>query len=412
MAINHLQIISLLLSCLFLTAISKHELQIPICQDYERCQSSGIYTDALSGTTTMLVYKTYPKYVDFGVHQVYPNNTVSDFTILMRLESIMGFYDDTITGANDGKHIFVTKNTDEYKYENYTEPRGEGYFMESADGGLTWSKPMRIPRSNMSDNVDREIYSALYINETGRTYIFLSHRENHYGIFSIKYTTRASGSSFFSKEAEIFKWEDGYPTGLRTTYTLKLGRPKLHMFAKIHAKVGQYYETMIMYSSSLDGIVWDPLKNITRMMEPQWGTVSLHSKKDIGKIHVAYTNQSAVNILQTSYDHGKAWNTSEIFSDFKYFNTAYCNNKLFILIIVNTTYQELCFYDENEQILFEYDEMNWDDLQTPVVSCLENNGKYTMFASINSPLGSLRRVFLVKSEVSMERLNKHVQITA
>ncbi len=112
--------------------------------------------------------------------------------------------------VGDGTKLFVVfqaargRLTQSCIYPLFAQGCRDIFFVESADGGKTWSQSTVVPRQNMSDIANRQYPSLLYIKEKDRLAIFYAKDKPTDGQGKDVYcVTRVSGSKVFRDEHVI-----------------------------------------------------------------------------------------------------------------------------------------------------------------------------------------------------------------
>ena len=156
-------------------------------------------------------------------------------------------------GTVNGQSIFVTFSARRsITSKNCTDTDVSGcsdiYFIESSNGGDSWTKPKAVPRRNMTDAANRKSPQVLYMEESKRLFIFyLVPAEDDHAIFQV---TRPEGSLLFSNEAQVYR--NSYPmTKLQVAYTNAYGESFVHIaFEQL------YWMTLLV--SRTNGATWLP----------------------------------------------------------------------------------------------------------------------------------------------------------
>jgi len=134
-----------------------------------------------------------------------PNHTViSPIPILSGLQA---YLTSEITGADDGKRIFIAACTK----RNEEDETKEVYFTESMNNGENFSNPVAVPREDMKDTIDRFSPGIKFSIVNQRLWIgYFCHKSGeHLGICTI---TRPRSSSILSNEVVIYRDTfAGYP---------------------------------------------------------------------------------------------------------------------------------------------------------------------------------------------------------
>ena len=184
---------------LILTIVyGKREWTFPIkvIPSYQLSQS--VYVDTFTKIAHVIWcndYKMY--YLRFG-----PNNEISPTKLLDSPHTCFSRF--IINGYNDGKSIFIVYEGRRKRIPgrcvNITDACNDIYFLESADGGISWSKEIAVPRRDLNDHEDRE-FPKLFITHQNRIWIF--YRMSGLADAPYSYVTRSLGASVFSNEIKL-----------------------------------------------------------------------------------------------------------------------------------------------------------------------------------------------------------------
>lgn len=97
--------------------------------------------------------------------KVFTNGSLSEPIAIMPGQT--SGYSSDITGANDGKRIFIVANV-----KRDTDPVVfDVYFLESINGGANWSKPVQVPRKEMNDEIGRFYANIKFSEDKERLWI-------------------------------------------------------------------------------------------------------------------------------------------------------------------------------------------------------------------------------------------------
>jgi len=181
----------------------------------------------------------------------------------IRLTSDPRLYRSTITGAGNGKNLYITAFGPRNSFEGYcseqygTDGCYDIYFTESADNGKTWTKWRQLDHGNQTDIYRRLGETTFIVKETGRMFVFYSvgsYEERN----AIGFVTKPKDSSLFSRESIIATRGPHYvAAGIGASYTYDKGTLVLHVcWEELWGKSWAEYDN-IYYSQSRDmGIHW------------------------------------------------------------------------------------------------------------------------------------------------------------
>lgn len=163
-----------------------------------------------------------------------------------------------LRGAGDGKRLFLAYG--HFKPEVVK-------FMESSDGGKSWSDPVSIVAESKDEY--RTFTDMLYIE--GNLFVFFIHMldESHSEVATIKMVSRAAGSSVFSPERLIAKNAAWSREGLAASYERQGKKTCLH----VAYNVGPDNKRLIWYTRSVDsGASWSNPREIKGTVMGCWIT--------------------------------------------------------------------------------------------------------------------------------------------
>ncbi len=171
----------------------------------------------------ILFQKHFLDQTDKSAHFIYAVRTKLAFTELfyrkMTSEGVLGtplrlfpnqkhLQISDISGAHDGSTIFIAGNVRRNNSQYY-----DVYFMESTNGGKTFSSPVAVPRDKMDDEEHRFEPNIRYSLANER--IWIGYRKGSLEDTSdIAFVSRPKGSSIFSKEKSVSSYS-GNRTPLR-----------------------------------------------------------------------------------------------------------------------------------------------------------------------------------------------------
>ena len=186
----------LILSCLFSLSLCNWTNPILI-ETNGSTYSNGIY---LNPNKDIFVFYSKGNSICYKIVKDIPKENC-----LPQSVSVMDLF---VTGINDGNGVFIAFSANRSingKNCNVNDTSGcnDVYYIESQDKGSTWSKALQVPRTNLSDAVHRNSPQVLYINETGKIFIFYNMPGEE--IHKIYKVSRAKGANVFNTEKEIYK---------------------------------------------------------------------------------------------------------------------------------------------------------------------------------------------------------------
>jgi len=157
-----------------------------------------------------------------------------------------------IIGEGDGKHIMVTYDAKRAQGDSNDctpeDERGcyEIYFIESLNGGDTWSRPVMITRDNLKDKKDRKGPKVVYVKENKMTFI------TYFCQGAMAFAKREGGGSFTKEIIMPFGERTAYQS---MTYTVNPSTKKV----KLHFTYTEWAYPLewLLYTSSSDfGATW------------------------------------------------------------------------------------------------------------------------------------------------------------
>jgi hypothetical protein len=335
---------------------------------------------------SLLFYEKGDPNPDFGFKHLFANNTFGKFKSIDN-KGIPLWHGTPY--SVDGKHIFLMYHTfrDRSLKERTCEEADKGGcleidFTESKDGGLTWSAPVLMQRSNMNDAASRFAASVVFVKETGRLYLFYVKQMN--GQDQIAFVTRPPGSITFSPEKIVLQtYYRQYVPG--ATYTMKANKPIIHLVYPVD-------EGKIMYAYSENAIEW---KNPIVIANKVINCLPLISNSDVsnGTLFFGYVDNEEIPYLLTSEDHGVKWsapfkasNKPAFEGDLDLCGTPQ-NQKLFFVAADRALENVFSIYDPlTKKITFEKPPFGNMKMGYPSVSCgkLPTGNKYKVIVEADN----------------------------
>ncbi len=124
--------------------------------------------------------------------RLYPNGSVTEPITL--LPGLKHYASSDITGAHDGRRIFIAACTKRNPESDWTDV----FFIESKDGGNNFSTPVAVPRKEMNDEANRISPRVRFSLEHERLWLV------YYRVINsqkyIAFVSRPKGSAVFSSE--------------------------------------------------------------------------------------------------------------------------------------------------------------------------------------------------------------------
>ncbi len=195
-------------------ALSRWDVQTKIYSTDNSISDQHMWLDESTGYHHIVFSERVGKVAKAMYLVHYLNNTV------LTKEFLPGYqhYTAHITGAGDGKHVFIVFSASRTPTNTKL---ADVFFAESANGGVSWSEPVRLPRPNMDDSDERKFPKLVFVRETGRLFVFFC-RQNNGKYRGVYYVGRAKDSTVFSSETAI-DTRFQLITDLSATYTYSSG---------------------------------------------------------------------------------------------------------------------------------------------------------------------------------------------
>ena len=356
--------------------------------------ATSIYIDP-STNITHFGYSTQPDPRFLDNYQICYKSMkpTGEFTNEICLNGDPRLYRCTITGAGNGKNLYLTAFGPRASFDGFCSEKGteycyDIYFTESTDAGLTWDKWHQVERDNMDDIIRRLGETTVYVQETGRLFIFYSIGSYEH-VNGVAFVTRPKGSAVFSRESIITKQDPHYiNAGVGAAYTYDKGTLVMHViWEELWGKTWGEHD-IVSYTESRDmGITWSKPRAI---MENVTGALvvipvaQLFSNPAIDPSYLlfTYTDRDKKMHLLDSHDNGKTFGHDKILTregDKGHITSiAYVGTKTKNLAFVshsNENYEnELSFfvYDPATAELKELDEpfKGYEEIMSPWVAVL------------------------------------------
>ncbi len=152
-----------------------------------------MYVDRATSTKHFLYAVQMTRYhSSLFYRRLYANGTLTP--AMEVLGGLRNYRNSDLTGADDGKRVFLSVCARRVESEYY-----DVYFMESGDAGDSFSKPVAVPRVNMTDAVNRYSPNIRFNGDRERLWIFYF-AKNGTDAISISYVSRPKDSIVFSPE--------------------------------------------------------------------------------------------------------------------------------------------------------------------------------------------------------------------
>lgn len=296
------------------------------------------------------------------VYQVFlPNATLVTKASVESLFKHHRFHSVSAHVSDDGKHVLVAyvgsirlPGCD----DNLHFPCEKVYFIESLDGGKTWSDPLALDRGERDYAVHSQP-SILLDKGTGR--VFISYTAGIKAASSRVYTPRVAvrepGKELFTSVRLSTKIYSSVRTLLGLTVDRTSSKRYLHVVAE--TRTSGYYGLETLYTRSKDnGKTWSDFSKIDEykyMGECYPNTLVTNTQVDEAGVYLRYSTEIAGQLFKKSKDHGERFGRSSTVS-----NRCHPNAKML-----------LCGRDNRGIILFAHFDLN---SQKP----------YASYSSINS----------------------------
>lgn len=182
--------------------------------------------------------------------KVKPDNQISELKLITVKPLHNDFIDCSIYGDSVGGKLFITAT-----FKNEKTGFSEVWFSESNDNGETFSVPILMPVKNPDERVSRHSAIARYSNVRERLWIFYVGTEPLSNKTTIRYVSRAKGSTILTPE-----------TILEDRNQEIMGNPKFEIVdtTKLSGLYLSYYSekneqdvNLIIVNSNNNGITWN-----------------------------------------------------------------------------------------------------------------------------------------------------------
>eukprot|EP00826_Nyctotherus_ovalis_P021680 TRINITY_DN17040_c0_g1_i3.p1 TRINITY_DN17040_c0_g1~~TRINITY_DN17040_c0_g1_i3.p1 ORF type:complete len:409 (+),score=27.83 TRINITY_DN17040_c0_g1_i3:138-1364(+) len=207
--------------------------------------------------------------------------------------------------SDNGKHILIAYQG--YRVKPKAECNGidtdscdEIFFMESGDGGESWSRPIRMNRVDMNDVEMRTWPTMLLEKDTGRVYIVYGSKKPNIRDYNLIISVKQPGKQSFDLESVHPRRASTVLTSLGYTIDKATSRRYVHLFWKTRED--------LYYTRSVDnGVTWSTDKTIGKNgMLNVLPVVAINAETLEGGLYVQYGNRD-MNIIW-SRDHGDTFN--------------------------------------------------------------------------------------------------------
>ena len=231
-----------------------------------------------------------------------------DHKPLSGVKCYQGYYGSQyyLTGKGDDKVLYIVysaprKGSGYECSSSSTDGCYETYFVESADDGLTWSSPVKVPRKDMDDQYHRTLPKALYIPHTDRIVIFyVMSASAILPSTSVRFTARSTGSTVWSTEKTITSNGIYAFTELNAYYSKDGPNTYLHVFA-LQATFGFHY-----LRSTTNGVSWE--RKLLLSGENSYSCHPVHEPDLYSNILFAACSYNYYNMqFLSSEDFGATW---------------------------------------------------------------------------------------------------------
>lgn len=203
---------------------------------------AGIKAESTSDGVLHIIGQQYnTTFKGFTYHKLYPNGTLTQSFISLSPNN-HPHPSLSFQVSRDGRQILLAyegrRNGSSTKPQYITEV----FFIESADGGTSWSQPVKMVREDMEDSVYRSKPWLLLEKDTGRVYVGYIYanmhgtiRDNH-----VMLSIREPGKKTFEAEFIIPGNFCPHSTSLGYTVDKETGKRYLHMFWTVQHE-GMHY---------------------------------------------------------------------------------------------------------------------------------------------------------------------------
>jgi len=209
------------------------------------------------------------------------------------------------------KNLLVVQNAKRAKGRAWCTPDtpqgcNDVFISESTNYGKEWSKPIQVPRDNMTDTVGRYAPELVQIKETGRQFIFYM-MQIDYKTSAIGYVTRPKDSQLFMNEKIIFDNRNVSGYFIQAAYSIGVrGEYLIHLIWNERTSDSLYYSQTANY-----GVTWSEPKRLdgfwqSLINEPR---IKLITNPDITRdVYFLYYKDEHVgySIIESQND-GNSW---------------------------------------------------------------------------------------------------------
>jgi len=246
-----------ILSFIFIGCIAHWTPPQFVSSKTNECTFPEMYMDPATRITHMLWIENDANIFKLAYAKLMPDRKTVTFTKYLETEHRARL--SHIIGEGDGKHILLAYDAKRTQGDTLDcdekETRGcyEIFFMESMDGGDTWTKPVQIKHDNVNDPLDRKGPRLTYIKDSQLTFI------TYWKSGPMAYAKRTGSGDFTSETILTSSAHTAYQSIVHTV-------DKNTKKAKLHFTYSDWvYPTEhLMYTFSVDnGATWSTPKELS-----------------------------------------------------------------------------------------------------------------------------------------------------
>ncbi len=400
------------LLCLLVGSLAQQWEQSVVIEESEHpIVFQRMYVDQYTATRHFIYGLQFTRYrVDLVYRRLFANGTLTPAVLLM--EGFRHYRTSDITGADDGKRIYISTCMKRPDADYY-----DVYFMESADGGETFQRPVPVPRSSPADAVNRYAPNIKFNEDKERLWIFYFSKDEK-DVVSISYVSRPKGSSIFLPEKTA-------ATGVLPKNQLRFeltndndGKQILYA-AYLHAERDFFWPRI--YFSSNNGLTWnhtDGYEHYVGLLDDD-AQLDIAAHDEVPKFYYTANTYRGSSGYETQYSKyyptsQAHWESIGVNLNLNRLVMCKANSAFYVVGYSTVSNPGLTTYQTGHLVVMKYKELeDWKELTPPFVNTQDQSPiKFSYVTYPDISCVTQMKTKMVASSVGITNAGKNLLVSA